>query len=441
MIYILCPANLATGGPELLHQLGYKLNLLGYVADMFYVNKIEGMHPVCEQYEKYHVPFSHEVYDLPGNIIIIPETRIDMLYETKNYISVIWWLSVDNATYTDEDIDYMKNAKNVLHLVQSQYALDFLHNTLDIHNNIYYLSDYINSDFFSYISQDGVLPRTDTVLFNPKKGISKTVELIAKSDYRIKWQALSGLTPKGMCDVMQQAKVYIDFGNHPGKDRIPREATICGCHIITNKKGSAYNDVDVAIPACYKFDDAADTSEILDCIYNLIENYDEKHSDYETYLDKISNEFIEFEKDIVKFFSLLIKDNISTFNTAEEYIQHMIQSTENGNYALALRYLIDYRIKEFEENITIDIIETIIRIGIEEYQEARLCALRGLKKDPKNYELYLNLAHIALLTNNMDECHSYCEKAIEYSCNSPDETYIKNTCLSFLGEEQPNASN
>ena len=435
MIYIVCPANIATGGPELLHQLGYKLNLLGYVADMFYVHKTDGIHPVCEQYEKYHVPFSNEVYNLPGNIIVIPETRIDMLKETPNLISIIWWLSVDNAYYTDEDIEYMKTAKNIFHLVQSQYALDFLHNTLDIHNNIFYLSDYINSDFFSYISQDNSLSRTNTVLFNPKKGISKTLELIANSDHRIKWQALSGLTPKGMCDVMQQAKVYIDFGNHPGKDRIPREATICGCHIITNKKGSAYNDVDVAIPSCYKFDENANTRDILNCIYDLVENYDEKHSDYQSYHDKISNEFIEFEKDIVKFFSLLIKDNIPTFNTAQEYIQHMIQATENSNYALALRYLIDYRIKEFEEDITIDIIETIIRIGIEEYQEAKLCALRGLKKDPENYELYLNLAHIALLTNDTNKCHDYCEKALKYSLNSPDEDYIKNACLTLLGKD------
>ena len=126
MIYILCPANLATGGPELLHQLGYKLNLLGYVADMYYTNKKPGVHPVCEQYKKYNVPFTDEVYELPGNIVILPETGISMIHELENYIGVIWWLSVDNARYTDEDVEYMKNAKNIYHLVQSQYALDFL---------------------------------------------------------------------------------------------------------------------------------------------------------------------------------------------------------------------------------------------------------------------------------------------------------------------------
>ena len=104
---------------------------------MYYTNQTPGVHPVCEQYEKYNVPFTDEVYELPGNIIILPETGIGMIHELENYIGVIWWLSVDNARYTEEDIEYMKNAKNIYHLVHSQYALDFLQNTLHIKNNIY----------------------------------------------------------------------------------------------------------------------------------------------------------------------------------------------------------------------------------------------------------------------------------------------------------------
>lgn len=35
MIYIICPVNQESGGPELLHQLGYKLNLLGFEEKCF----------------------------------------------------------------------------------------------------------------------------------------------------------------------------------------------------------------------------------------------------------------------------------------------------------------------------------------------------------------------------------------------------------------------
>ena len=82
-----------------------------------------------------------------------------------------------------------------------------------------------------------MLMRQKLNLFNPIKGIDKTLEFIKKSDARIKWRALKGLTPEQMREVMLQSKVYIDFGNHPGKDRIPREAATCGCCVLTNKNG------------------------------------------------------------------------------------------------------------------------------------------------------------------------------------------------------------
>ena len=432
MIYIFCPANYATGGPELLHQLGYKLNLLGYDANMYYTNEKEGISPVCPQYEKYHVPFTRDLYESPENIAIIPEIGISLLHILKGFRCVIWWLSVDNARYTEEDLLYMQNNKNILHLVQSQYALDFLHNTLNIKENIYYLSDYINSEFFTSAEDADSSARTDTVLFNPRKGISKALELISKSDYRIKWQALSGLTPAGMREVMRSAKVYIDFGHHPGKDRIPREATICGCHIITNKEGSAKNDIDVPIPAQYKFDNNHDPQEIVNQIYSLIENYDEKFSDYQSYRDMISNEFIEFEKDIIKFFSLWINDTVNSFQTAKEYIDVILNEIGNENYAMALRLLIDYRIKNMEENTTIDIIETVIRIGIGEYLEAQICAMRGLKNAPDNYELHLNMAHACALNGDIYKCKLHCEKAIIYSQNTADSDYVKSMCESLL---------
>lgn len=431
MIYVLCPANCATGGPELLHQLGYKLNLFGYEANMVYYDQKKGVHPVCEQYEKYHVPFTSDVYRSSGNMIILPEVMITIIQSLENFCCAVWWLSVDNAQYTEADIEYMRTNKNIYHIVQSQYALDFLENTLNIKENIYYLSDYINSEFFASSMQDDDF-RADTVLFNPRKGITKTLELIAQSDHRIKWQALAGLTPEGMREVMKKAKVYIDFGHHPGKDRIPREATICGCRIITNKKGSAKNDKDIPIPERYKFDENANTKDILNCIYDLIQNYSQKREDYKVYLDKITNEFIEFEKDIVKFFSIFIKDDILSLDTQTDYIQAMVTEIERGNHSLALRYLVDYRIKNFEENTTVDILETVIRIGIGEYQEAQICAIRGLKIAPDNYELHLNLAHAYLRLGSIGACAKHCAQAISYSVNTPDAMYVKEICDNML---------
>ena len=50
-IYIACPANVATGGPELLHQLCHKLRKKGYISYMYYYGR-KSANPVHERYEK-----------------------------------------------------------------------------------------------------------------------------------------------------------------------------------------------------------------------------------------------------------------------------------------------------------------------------------------------------------------------------------------------------
>lgn len=53
---------------------------------------------------------------------------------------------------------------------------------------------------------------------------------------------------------MDESMIYIDFGEHPGKDRIPREAAMRDLIVITGRDGAAVNDVDVSIPKKYKID-------------------------------------------------------------------------------------------------------------------------------------------------------------------------------------------
>lgn len=128
MVYILVGANVASGGPELLHQLGYKLNLLGFEASMYYMGTQKGVDPVCPQYKKYHVPASTRIICDEQTVVIIPETRISIIQSLKDAPAklVIWWLSVDNAHYTGQDLDVIKKNPAILHLAQSIYAYNFL---------------------------------------------------------------------------------------------------------------------------------------------------------------------------------------------------------------------------------------------------------------------------------------------------------------------------
>jgi hypothetical protein len=98
--------------------------------------------------------------------------------------------------------------------------------------------------------------------------------------------------------LLQKAKVYIDFGYHPGKDRLPREAAILGCCVITGKRGSAKFFEDVPIPDEYKFEDKEESiPEIIDKIKDCFENYEERYKDFEYYRQFIKNEPQKFLED------------------------------------------------------------------------------------------------------------------------------------------------
>ena len=56
MIYILCPYGNATGGTELLHQLGYTLSRLSFEVGIYYYGEPKGDEPACNPaFAKYKV--------------------------------------------------------------------------------------------------------------------------------------------------------------------------------------------------------------------------------------------------------------------------------------------------------------------------------------------------------------------------------------------------
>ena len=106
-----------------------------------------------------------------------------------------------------------------------------------------------------------------------------------------------------MIETLQRAKVYIDFGNHPGKDRIPREAAILGCCVITGKRGSAAFYEDVPISDEYKFDDKDENIyRIIHRVRDCLENYAERDKDFEHYRRVIRDEPSKFIADLRKIF-------------------------------------------------------------------------------------------------------------------------------------------
>jgi hypothetical protein len=109
------------------------------------------------------------------------------------------------------------------------------------------------------------------------------------------WQEISGFTPAQVQELFRTSKLYVDFGKHPGKDRMPREAAIQGCCIITGRRGAAGNPFDVPIPRAYKFTDSRlKIPQVVRAIRDILTGYDDRISEFSLYRRTIEAERQEF---------------------------------------------------------------------------------------------------------------------------------------------------
>ncbi len=316
-ILIVSTTYIATGGTELLQQLCYKLNKIGKKAYMLYTQPYEGSNAQNRFGDTYGNPFTYELEDSEANIVIVPESIVDYMYRVHNAKIYLWWLSVDNYygafTKKENEIKYvyhrLKHARNEIkfkqieHLVQSEYARLYLINKVNVdERRINYLSDYLNSSYLRKAVSSLQGERKNRILYNPRKGVEFT-QKIKEALPEYEWIALQGFTPDEMVAIMNESKVYIDFGNHPGKDRIPREAAICGCCVNTGKRGAANNEKDIPIECEFKFEDKETNLNLIKtCIKNCMENFDEETIKFQNYRNWILSEEEIFVSDIKKIF-------------------------------------------------------------------------------------------------------------------------------------------
>ena len=346
IIYVVAPANTFTGGPELLHQLVFHLRVnLKMNACMYYIPN-NCPNPIHDMYKKYCNPYVRELDDNKKNVLIVPEVYWAILTfgKFRNLQKVIWWLSVDNfytsflhqkffeslplriinrikkgislepldlnevalRKYKNFDLKqniYIKQA--ILHLVQSEYARQHLIRK-EI-KNIKYLSGYLNEVFLG-IKTD-ISKKENIVTYNIEKGYNFTKKIIdAGREAGIKFipiKNVKNMTRNEVIRLLQRAKVYIDFGNHPGKDRIPREAAILKCCVITGLGGSAKYKEDVNIPYDYKFEDKKENiPKVIGKIQEIFNNYEIKIEEFQGYVNQIKEEKNKFLKDLFSIFTV-----------------------------------------------------------------------------------------------------------------------------------------
>ena len=305
--YVLAPAGVQSGGPELCHQMCSTLSAHGAYARIIYVDG-QNTDPVrCEalpDYSRYNTVSiaSYDEISPTDSILIANEGMTPYIPLIPCAVKVLWWMSVDNYFGQLHRLSEAKiKAQVSLHLVQSEYARQFLIREWGIpEEQILTVSDYIHEDYLRLMMP--VEMRRPFVICNPYKGYEELRPLIEATQNRFRWIPLVNMNRREVMACLQGSMIYVDFGNHPGKDRIPREAAASGCCIITNRKGSAAYAEDVGIPEEYKFaDPKGSLDEIIRLMQDILDHFAEHQKKFASYREHIHAERGKFEEEVQRF--------------------------------------------------------------------------------------------------------------------------------------------
>ena len=148
------------------------------------------------------------------------------------------------------------NDTSTSHLHQSEHAKEHLSKHDVQKENVIPLKEHApmhnNNDDDDVVIDHNNKDRDIDIVCNPKKGIhyaDQIIDNLSNAKHTIKpiGHPLP-LSSKEVRHLLSNSEMHVDFGPHPGMDRLPREASTCGCIVITNKEGAATHEQDVPTP-------------------------------------------------------------------------------------------------------------------------------------------------------------------------------------------------
>ena len=311
---VVCCSHGITGGPELLHQLVHELRAIGRDAHISYY-PFEENFDCPEPYKKYNAP-QGPLIDEVDTFVLVPETATWIIKRLTKARVGVWWLSVDNylrVTHQSKLGDLylqfkglirgrmpLSRMRRLVHFTQSHYAEVFLAKTKISSTP---LTDYLGLDHLTQSFTADTASKENVVAFNPKKGQKETRSLM-RAFPNIQFVPIQNMTPKQVSETLRHAKIYVDFGHHPGKDRPPREAAMAGCCVITGRKGSARYYEDVPISDKYKLDDSREEyiREFGILANQLFKDFDTHSKDFDEYRARINMETDIFKQQVKDIF-------------------------------------------------------------------------------------------------------------------------------------------
>jgi hypothetical protein len=234
-LVVVCPANAVTGGPEAMHQLVHIANHVerGSAAILYWPF---APHTTPQPYQHYVCPKILRDQVPEDALVVFPEIWPEMAHTFKNRCA-LWWLSVGNfGTHGQRNLD-----KISLHLCQSEYAWDHVRDK----GKRMMLTDWVSV-------QPVLRERQPQVVVNPAKDAGLLRPFVQSGRFQV--AELGGMDSLGVSEVLHASKVYVDFGKHPGRDRLPREAALAGCLVMSTYIGSATYWEDMPLSNWYKFE-------------------------------------------------------------------------------------------------------------------------------------------------------------------------------------------
>ena len=286
-----CPGNCATGGPECIHAFVSELNKLSGVHARIWYWNVSGPDPQPDEYKRYRCEYVTEMPRDYDGVLIVPEIWANRVLDFPQCTRAIYWLGVDaysGWTPESERGEFLKD-ESILHIAQSEYALDFL-KKLGVKRLIKCV-DIVNAEFYEDYEEK---ERSNVVLYNPAKATPFMNRIIEECN-GIAFKPIQGMTRQQVIDTMRGSKLYVDFGEFPGRERMPREATLCGCCLITSKIGSAYYYMDFFHD--YKFDSKPEHMwAIVRKIQYVLDHYEECRKDFNLFRILLNDDRKKIEK-------------------------------------------------------------------------------------------------------------------------------------------------
>ena len=344
IIYVLCPANYVTGGPDALHQMVYYLNQNGAHAKIVYTSIFsQEKIAIPKPYEIYVDSFltENDIVDSSENYVVVADAYANKIQKIQNAKIQLWWLSVNNnlkysfknksfflltlplrivknwwyyknntlkvikSILQRKDYSFKNESPNISHLCASYYAYDYVSHRSK--KNVSKCIEPISKLFLKIYSQEKKnifkQNRKDVILYNPVRKYNHILNRISSVAPELKFEPLRGLTQEQLIEKYKTSKLYIDFGAFPGAERIPKEAVLFGCAVITGKRGASGYHGDVPIPEEYKFENPENQiNEIVKKIRHVLNNYESVYSDFDEYRSTVLNLEENFIKSLKEIF-------------------------------------------------------------------------------------------------------------------------------------------